>query len=73
MTNNRPFDLLRQNNGKEVEVSLKNAQSYRGKIDSYDIHLNLVLTDASFIEGKEESKVGDVLIRGDAILTIRIL
>lgn len=73
MTINRPFDLLKDNNGKEVEVTLKNQEVYVGILDSYDIHLNLVLKETKNISSDKNESVGDILIRGDAIVTIKIL
>ena len=67
----RPLDVLNRTKGKEVEVLLKNSQTFKGKLKSFDIHLNLVLFEAREIVAKKEEEVGDMLIRGDAIVTIK--
>jgi len=68
----RPLDVLNRTKGKEVIVNLKNSETYKGKLKAFDIHLNLVLFETVQItsEGKEEN-VGDLLIRGDTIITIK--
>ena len=67
----RPLDVLNRTKGNEVEVLLKNSQTFKGKLKSFDIHLNLVLFEAKEIISKKEEEVGDMLIRGDAIVTIK--
>lgn len=68
----KPFDILQDRKGKEVVVSLKNNEAYKGLLKSFDIHLNTVLFEATFIDSSgKEASVGNVLIRGDNILTIR--
>ena len=68
MKEDRPFDVLVEAKGKEVIVFLKNKEKYTGELISFDMHLNLVLSSA-----KEETagEVGTVLVRGDALETIR--
>lgn len=68
----RPLDVLNRTKGKEVIVELKNSEIYKGKLKSFDIHLNFVLFDTVLIKAEsEEEKVGDILIRGDAIITVK--
>lgn len=67
----KPFDILQDRKGQEVIVTLKNEEAYRGKLKSFDIHLNLVLFDSVLIVEGKEVEVGNLLIRGDNILTIR--
>ena len=69
----KPFDILRNKTGSEVIVSLKNDEAYRGVLDSFDIHLNLVLSETKLILESKELEVGKILIRGDNILTVRNL
>lgn len=67
----RPLDVLNRSKGKEVEVLLKNSQVMKGKLKAFDIHLNLVLFEAIEIIGNKENEIGDLLVRGDAIVTIK--
>lgn len=67
----KPFDILNRAKGKEIIVTLKNSEIYKGKLKAFDIHLNIVLFDTYFIEKASEEKIGDMIIRGDAIITIK--
>jgi small nuclear ribonucleoprotein len=64
--------LLQQTIGKDVLIRLKNNITVKGKLKSFDHHLNLFLN-----EGKIESKEGteqlqDMLLRGSDVLVVSI-
>ena len=42
----KPLDILKQAIGKNVIVVLKGKREYRGVLDGYDPHMNLVLKNA---------------------------
>lgn len=67
----RPFDVLNRTKGNEIIVSLKNNEVYKGKLKAFDPHLNLVLFEAELISKESSESVGDMLIRGDAIVTVK--
>lgn len=68
----KPFDILNRAKGKEIKVGMKNNEIYIGKLKAFDIHLNLVLFESSFIDNdNKETPVGDMIIRGDTITTIK--
>ena len=68
----RPLDVLNRSKGKEVVVELKNERTYKGKLKAFDVHLNLVLFEASEVtDNKNEESIGDLIIRGDTIITIK--
>ena len=67
----RPLDVLNRTKGKEVIVTLKNSETYKGKLKAFDIHLNLVLFEAVLLKEDSEEKVNDILIRGDTIITVK--
>ena len=69
----RPLDVLNKNKGKEILVELKNSTIYKGKLETFDIHLNLVLSDSTEIKDKNEQNSGTILIRGDTITIIKNL
>ena len=73
MENNllRPFDILSKAKGKTVVVELKNKTTYKGELKAFDTHLNLVILGASEISGASDEKDLDMVIRGDAIVTIK--
>ncbi|KXB08800.1 hypothetical protein AKJ56_00245 [candidate division MSBL1 archaeon SCGC-AAA382N08] len=71
MSSNRPFDALDNAIGSTVLVSLKWGGRIRGKLVSYDPHVNLFLQDAEEIREDEGTKrYGDMLIRGDSVVFI---
>ncbi len=71
MQQERPFDLLNTSLGKTVLVRLKNNLNIRGRITSFDAHMNLVLDDAEELDGGEtRAKLGTILLRGGNIIFV---
>lgn len=69
--NLRPLDALNSARNKTVMVDLKNGFRYIGKLNAFDIHINVVLEEAEEQQGGEvRRKLGKVFIRGDTITTI---
>ena len=67
----RPLDALNRARDKRVIVELKNGKQFVGKLQAFDIHINVVLEDAEEREdGKVKRKLGVVFIRGDTIIII---
>ncbi len=70
-TQERPFDLLNKAIGQQVMIRLKNGTDIRGKVTSFDAHMNLVLENAEELEeGNLHAKIGTILLRGGNILFI---
>jgi len=58
----RPLDLLNELKGKNVVVYMKDGKEERGKLVTFDIHINIVLeTDKVnyFYKGENIIKVGE--------------
>lgn len=71
MEQSRPLDVLNKNRHKRVIVELKNGRQYTGRLQAFDIHINVVLEDAEErIDGEIKRKLGAVFIRGDTIIII---
>ncbi len=71
MPQERPFDLINKAIGKEVLVRLKGGVAIRGKITSFDAHMNIVLEDAEELDdGNLKAKLGTILLRGGNIIYI---
>ncbi len=52
-------------------VGLKGGRELRGKLNGFDVHVNLVLEDAEDIQGGEAAKrYGTMVIRGDSVIFI---
>lgn len=71
MEPSRPLDALNKSRNKKVLVELKNGKQYVGKLNSFDIHINVVLDDAEErVDGEVKRKLGTVFLRGDTITII---
>ncbi len=68
----RPFDLLNKAVGQQVLIRLKNGTDMRGKVQSFDVHMNIVLENCEELEetGSVRTKLGTILLRGGNILFI---
>ena len=72
-TAKRPLTTLQKNTKKSVIVRLKNDVEYKGKIDSVDPYMNLIMTDAEELRGgKTVEKYGRVILRGNNVLFIKL-
>lgn len=72
MSEKRPFDVLQNALNKNVVVGLKEHQTIRGMMVSYDVHMNVVLEKAELLTetGEVKQGLGKVLLRGDTIVYI---
>ncbi|MCL4362859.1 LSm family protein [Candidatus Marsarchaeota archaeon] len=68
----RPFDLLNKVIGQHVLIRLKNNVGIRGKVTSFDAHMNIVLESAEELNGDGEikAKLGTILLRGGNIIFV---
>ena len=67
---NRPLDILNNALNKSVLIRLKGSREFRGELQGYDMHMNLVLSNAEEIKENESKKLGTVVVRGDNIVLI---
>ena len=67
----KPLAVLGQAVNKNVIVELKGRREYRGVLDGYDPHMNVVLRNAEeYHDGKLTRRLGVVLVRGDNVIYI---
>ena len=67
----KPLDLLQQSLHKRVLVELRGGRSFRGVLDAFDQHLNVVLSSAEEVVGEGVTPhPGVTLLRGDSIVFI---
>ncbi len=66
----KPLDVLGELLENQVMVRLKNGLVVKGKLKAFDIHINLVLEDASFEDNDVEKKVKNMFLRGDMVIFI---
>lgn len=71
-----PLDLIRFQLDEFVLVKLRGAREMRGKLQGYDSHCNMVLSDAEeyvYSEGEQGlviKKTEMVFVRGDSVILI---
>ena len=71
MAEKRPFDVLNGALNNNVLLRLKGGIEVRGKMVSYDVHMNLVLEGSEQLEnGEVKRKIGTLLVRGDNLVFI---
>ena len=67
----KPLAVLNQNIGKRVMVELKGNREYRGILDGYDPHMNLVIKNAEEHVNKQlKGTLELAIVRGDNVIYI---
>ena len=67
----KPMDVLQQSLHKRVLVEMKGGHSFRGNLDGFDQHLNLVLSSVEEVDHDQvTNRPGSTLLRGDSIVYI---
>jgi small nuclear ribonucleoprotein len=67
----KPIGVLNQSIGKRVIVELKGGREYRGILDGYDMHLNLVIKNAEEHLNKQLKQTLELaIVRGDNVIYI---
>ena len=67
----KPLDVLQQSLHKRVPMETKGGRSYRGVLDAFGQHVNLVLTGADEVVADVTTPhSGLTLLRGDTLVCI---
>ncbi len=67
----KPLAVLNKSINQQVIVELKGKRGYRGVLDGYDPHMNLVLKNAEeTVEGQVVRKIEQTIVRGDNVIYI---
>jgi small nuclear ribonucleoprotein len=67
----KPLQVLNQYINKQVMVELKANRGYRGTLDGYDPHMNLVLKNVEELMNREvKRKLEMAIVRGDNVIYI---
>ena len=67
----KPLNVLNNAMGSRVVVELRGQMEYRGVLDGYDPHMNLVLKNAEeIVDGEIVSKADMTIVRGDNVIYI---
>jgi len=57
---------------KEILIKLKNHTTIRGKLQTFDQHMNMLLTKVEDITEEKTKNLDKILLRGDNILIVSI-
>jgi len=67
----KPLSLLNQNINSNVMVELKGGRGYRGILDGFDPHMNVVLRNAEeLLDNQPQRKLELAIVRGDNVIYI---
>lgn len=71
VTTQKPLSMLSKALNKPVMVELKGNKSFRGILDGFDPHMNLVLKSAEeMLSGEVTQKMDLAIVRGDNVIYI---
>ena len=63
--------ILEESLGRMVLVRLKGGRSFRGKLQGFDQHMNLVLEETEDISDSNSTvKIGTIIVRGDNVVIL---
>jgi small nuclear ribonucleoprotein len=51
-------------------VGIKGNKEFTGKMDSFDVHMNIILLNATVKEGEGEKEFKSIFLRGDSVIYI---
>ncbi len=57
---------------KVILIKLRNGETIRGNLQTFDQHMNLYLTKSEDITKDKVEKLNDILLRGDNILVVSL-
>ena len=67
----KPLSILNQCISQNVMVELKGGRGYRGTLDGFDPHMNLVLKNAEELLNNETTRKVDLaIVRGDNVIYV---
>lgn len=68
----KPLDVLNIALKSPVIVRIRGGREFRGTLEGYDLHMNLVLCDAEELSNDAAVKnfTGEILMRGDNVVYI---
>lgn len=63
--------ILEESLGKTVLIKLRGNRKLRGRLEGFDLHMNLVLENAEDISTPDNTlKLGRIIVRGDNVILI---
>jgi len=67
----KPLQALNNSLQNRVIVELRAGREFRGTLDGFDVHMNLVLRDAEeIVDGELVREAKETIVRGDNVIYI---
>ena len=67
----KPLNALKESLSNRVIVELKGGKEFRGTLDGYDVHMNLVLKNCEeLLNGEVVDRSETTIVRGDNVIYI---
>lgn len=66
----RPLDVLNDSLGSPVLIKLKRDREFRGNLQGYDVHMNVILKNAKEISDENPRNHDTLIVRGDNVVYI---
>ena len=57
---------------KKILIKLKNRTTIRGKLQTFDQHMNMLLTEVEDVTEEKPKNLDKIILRGDNILIVSI-
>ncbi len=64
------LDYVSKAVGRVVFIRLRNGSEIRGVLESFDSHMNLVLSESDEIMEEKTRKLGRIIVRGDTVVIV---
>ncbi len=67
----KPMDVLKNSLEKNIMIDVKGNRTYSGRLEGYDIYMNVVISNVSeTINGENKGVFEKMLVRGDNIIFV---
>ncbi len=67
----KPMDVLKNSLEKNIMIDVKGNITYSGRLEGYDIYMNVVISNVSeTINGENKGVFEKMLVRGDNIIFV---
>lgn len=68
----KPLDVLNKSLKSPVIVKIRGGREFRGVLEGYDLHMNLVISNAEELNKDTSVKdlMGEILVRGDNVVYV---
>jgi small nuclear ribonucleoprotein len=68
-----PLDVLEKAMNQRLSLLLKDGRVIDGKLTGYDEYMNMVLEEVEETNGEAKKRIGNVILRGNNVVSISLL